>query len=158
MMRGETASLVKQLKEVFQEINRFLFKNVITSVKQDVATIKTTKYLDLEKKACDMHLMAKVGKLAMGELVRTQKGVIIVNLFLEGQELLLKQKDQVKYLLSSFNYCDEFTNFLLNQPGTPVKALNLDKNKTWLTSIYKLQKRNLFMKKLLSEHFLNKSI
>ena len=105
-----------------------------------------------------MHQSDKVGKSALGELVRMRKGSIIINPFLEGQQLLQKQRDQVKYLSSSFNHHVEFTNFLLNQPGTPIKTLNDDKNKTRVTSIYELQKSNLFMKKPLSEHFLNKNI
>ena len=74
-------------REVVKETTGYDFNTLAGSSVQDCAALSVAEELDLEPEKCTMHQGDKIGKSAIGELVRSKKKAI-VNPFPAGLNLL----------------------------------------------------------------------
>ena len=83
-------------RDVIEETTGVGFHTLTGSSVQDCAALSVAEELDLEPEKCTMHQGDKIGKSAIGELVRS-KNKVIVNHFPHGLNLFKKLCDQTRH-------------------------------------------------------------
>ena len=121
---------------------------LIHSVISDLAAVSVAKEMDQEADECEMHQSDKIGKSAIGDLVRTRKKIPI-NPFPEGQSL----KNKCHKMATYFSYSTRHSELMNLQESTPggfaTIRIKVDLNETRVSAVYFL---------LLSEIRLNKPL
>ena len=72
-------------REVVQELTGFDFNEVCGASVQDAAAKSVARLLNLEEETCDMHDSDKIGRLAIGELLRKDGSGGYINPFEPGK-------------------------------------------------------------------------
>ena len=134
------------IENAFKACTSLEFDKVCGSGVQDKAALKTAQLLGLEKESCDMHDGDKIGKSAIGELVRSRNR-IPVNPFNEGKDLVKKFQDQAKHFHSTPANQMKLDNLLDRNKDLPNAKIQRDLNETRISARWNLLCSSLRMKK-----------
>ena len=114
---------------------------------QDRAALKVAEYLNFdEAEGCDMHDGDKIGRSAIGELVRS-KNKQIINPFPEGVKLIEKFQGIGKTFISTHANRIAYENILDKNPQLPRTVVKRDLNKTRISARQNLLYSALLIKK-----------
>ena len=119
---------------------------------QDCATLSVAEELDLEPEKCTMHQGDKIGKSAIGELVRS-KNKVIVNPFPHGLNLLKMLRDQARHFSAVHTNRVKYDKFLEENPHLPGSSIQVDLNDTRMSSVHGLIRSSLRIKRTLTRYF-----
>ena len=134
------------IENAFKACTSLEFDKVCSSGVQDKAALKTAELLGLEKESCDMHDGDKIGKSAIGELVRSRNRVP-VNPFNEGKAVVKKFQDQAKHFHSNPSNQGKLDNLLDRNKDLPNAKIQRDLNETRISARWNLLCSSLRMKK-----------
>ena len=118
---------------------------------QDCAALSVAEELDLEPEKYTMHQGDKIGKSAIGELVRS-KNKAIVNPFPPGLNLLKKLRDQARHFSAVHTNRVKYDKFLEENPHLPGSSIQVDLNDTRMSSVYGLIRSLLRIKRTLTKY------
>ncbi|KAJ1449317.1 hypothetical protein M885DRAFT_590501 [Pelagophyceae sp. CCMP2097] len=148
VLDGTNAGIARKVKEVTHDVTGLDYSDLAHSTIVDFAAIGTCSYLGHEEEGCDMHDDDKLGRAAVGDLVRS-KAKVVVNPFDECQALLTKVKDAAIYFTWDGRHqkLEAFVNVVPG--GSPNVRLKTDLNKTRIAARYRLIYSVLRMSKAL---------
>ena len=146
-------------KRVVNLVTGFNFNKICGCSVQDRAAKSVARYLELEEKTCDMHDRDKIGRSAIGELVRMDGNGGVVNPFEPGKLILVsficynilyhditnnfcstgtklaaKLRLQAKHFNSMHQNCVKYDAFLKQHPEFPTNSILCDLNETRISS------------------------
>ena len=171
---GESvANLARE--EVFNTTG-YRFDQIIGCSVQDAAARSVAAHLQLEEETCDMHDGDKIGRSAIGELLRTRNKVAInsfpASMFIvltylyfilsltntstllhTGRALMQKLRNQAKHFHSSHSNRVKYENFLQLHPNLPSSTILHDLNETRIISRHLLVRSSLRLKQALIMYF-----
>ena len=157
-MTSTTASTIApKIDKVIFNMTGYKFKDLIAWSIQDCEALNVATELDLNEEKCTMYQGDKIGRSAIGELVRTRMKVPI-NPSDEGVDLMTKLRNQVKFLTLTNSNRSAFEKFLGIHTDLPNKILKLDLNGTHVNAVYELVKSSLFLEKSLLLFFFDNNI
>ena len=133
-------------REVVEETTVVEFNMLTGSSVQDCAALSVAEELDLEPEKCTMHQGDKIGKSAIGELLRS-KNKAIVNPFPPGLNLFKKLRDQARQFSTAHTNRVIYDKFLEENPHLPGSSIQVDLNDTRMSSVYGLIRSLLRIKK-----------
>lgn len=168
-------SVALMAREVVNELTGFDFNDVCGASVQDAAAKGVARALNLEEETCDMHDGDKIGRAAIGELLRRngsggivnpfdQGMLIVVYLFslifysniynyLLGKALMDKLRDQAKHFHSTHKNRVNYDEFLKMHPELPSNSILRDLNETRISSRHNLIRSSLRLKQSLTMYF-----
>ena len=125
---------------------------------QDYMVLKVATELDLNKDKYEMHQGDKIDKSTIGEMVQTCNQVQ-VKPFPESMGLVSKMREHAnKVVTSKVANRSLYDQFLLINLGSPKCVLKLDLNGTRVSSVYKLMRSSLFLRKSLAIFFVETTL
>ena len=151
------SSLAPHIQQIVHDMTGMNLSAIVASSIQDCAALNVATELDLYQDKCTMHQGDKIGKSAIGELLRT-KNREQVNPFPAGMDLVSKLREQAKVLTSKISNRSLYAAFLKANPDLPERILKLDLNGTRVSSVYELMKSSLFLRKALDRFFVENDI
>jgi len=148
VLDGTNNGVARKVEEVSQAVLGHSYGDVSHSTIADFAAIGVCSELDHEEEGCDMHDDDKLGRAAVGDLVRSRKKVV-VNPFDECQAILTKVKDAAVYFTYDSRRKKLETYIQLIPGGCANVRLKTDLNKTRVAARYGLIYSVLRMSKVL---------
>ena len=89
MLSSTSESVAGLAREVIQEVTGFKFNEVCGASVQDAAARSVARLLNLEEETCDMHDGDKIGRSAIGELLRKDGRGGFINPFEPGKLIVV---------------------------------------------------------------------
>ena len=121
--------------------------SIIGAAVQDRAALTVPEYIGLdEAEACDMHDGDKIGRSAIGELVRS-KNKNAINPFLDGVRLITKFQGLGKYFSSTLDHRLKYQTILDSHDDIPPTVIKRDLNKTRINARHQLLLSSIRMKR-----------
>ncbi|KAJ1447811.1 hypothetical protein M885DRAFT_541379 [Pelagophyceae sp. CCMP2097] len=148
VLDGTNIGVARKVEEVSQAVLGHSYGDVFHSTIADFAAIGVCSELDHEEEGCDMHDDDKLGRAAVGDLVRSRKKVV-VNPFDDCQAILTKVKDAAVYFTYDGRRKKLETYIQLIPGGCANVRLKTDLNKTRVAARYALIYSVLRMSKVL---------